>query len=708
MPNNLVIVESPAKAKTITKYLGKGFEVIASMGHVRDLPKNKISIDIKNNFKPNYEVSKDKEKIVEKIKKKAEKSKNIFLATDPDREGEAISWHLAYLLNLDLNEKNRVCFNEITKSGVTYGMSNPKKVDINLVNAQQARRILDRIVGYKLSPFLSRKICGGLSAGRVQSVAVKIIVDREEEIKAFKPEEYWSISADFLPEGSEKKLSTLFYGYKTEKKEERLDLKNEAQTNKTLEELKTRNYKILRIKRGKRKRKPAPTFITSTLQQDASRKLGFQPKHTMKVAQELYEGIEIKDLGPTGLITYMRTDSVRVSEYAAEESRKYILDTWGEQYVPKEIRKYKVSKKAKIEAQDAHEAIRPTMPSYNPEKLKDNLNLDQYKLYKLIWDRFIASQMSDCIQNTTQIDITDIQENKYIFKASGYIVEFDGFTVLYTESKDEKSEQEKALPKVKKDSNLKLEKIESSQHFMQPPHRYSEASLIKSLEEYGIGRPSTYANTISTILSREYVTKEQKILKPTELGEVTNKLLNDRFDDIINLRFTAKMEDNLDTIESGKSEWVKILDNFYTKFKLALDLATNDMKGQKIDFEEETDIICEKCGRKMIIKRGRFGKFISCSGYPECTNKKNISKLNEIGVKCPLCNGGNIILRKTKKGRVFYGCNNYPKCNFASWDEVLSENCPKCGERLYKKTTKLSKFYCKNENCDYEKLEETN
>ena len=694
MMSNLVIVESPAKAKTIKKYLGKDYEVIASMGHVRDLPEKRLSVDIKKNFKPTYAILKGKEKIVEEIQNKAKKSKKIFLATDPDREGEAISWHLAYLLNLDPKETNRVTFNEITKTGIGLGMNSPRAIDIDLVNAQQARRILDRLVGYKLSPFLCKKIHKGLSAGRVQSVAVRIIVDREEEIRKFKSEEYWSIDADFMPKGSKKHFLASFYGDLQHK----IEIKNEDEANKILKNLENKEYKILKLKKGKRKKNPAPPFITSTLQQDASRKLGFQAKRTMKVAQELYEGVEIEGLGAVGLITYMRTDSLRISEDAIKEAQNYILKTWGKKYLPSSARIFK----AKSNAQDGHEAIRPSTPQITPDQIKNSLSSDQYKLYKLIWERFIACQMANCVQNTTSIDIT---EGNYLFKASGYTVEFDGFTILYTEGKDTAEEKEKALPNLKENMSLKLKNIKSNQHFTQPPARYTEASLIKALEEYGVGRPSTYASTISTITSREYVVREAKTLKPTELGEVTNQLMKKKFPKIVNVKFTAQMENDLDVIESGEIEWTKILDEFYTEFSKTLEKAKEDMKDVKIELkEDQTDIICEKCGRKMVVKRGRFGKFIACPGYPECTNKKSMS--HEIGVKCPKCKDGNVIERRSKKGRIFFGCSSFPKCRFISWDRPLNELCPKCKEKLYQKQTKkTTKIYCKTEDCGYEKTE---
>ena len=590
--SKLVIVESPAKAKTIKKYLGKNYEVVASMGHIRDLLKSKLSVDIENNFEPHYMVIRGKTKFVNELKKLAQKSDYVYLATDPDREGEAISWHLSYLLGLDPDEENRVTFNEITKSGVTYGMNHPRKIDMDLVNAQQARRILDRLVGYKLSPFVSQKIRRGLSAGRVQSVAVRIIVDREEEIRKFVPEEYWTIEAKLLKHKEKLPFTAMFYGNSKGK----IKIETLEQVNSILTDLKDAEYKVAKYEEGTRKKRPAPPFITSTMQQEASRKLGFTAKRTMKIAQELYEGIDVKGYGAIGLITYMRTDSIRISDDALKDVRSYIKERWGERYLPKEPKRFK----SKSNAQDGHEAIRPTMPGLHPDKVKESLTSEQYKLYKLIWSRFTACQMSDCVLATRK---ADIEANSYIFKASGYTVSFDGFTVLYEESRDEETAEASTLPKLEKGMILKLKELTNNQHFTQPPSRFTEASLIKALEEDGIGRPSTYATTISTILSREYIVKEGKTLKPTELGEVITKLMKERFPNIVNVKFTAGMETDLDTVESGKTQWVKILENFYGDFSETLEKAQKDMEGVKIQLkEDETDIVCEKCGRKMVIK----------------------------------------------------------------------------------------------------------
>lgn len=692
--SNLVIVESPAKAKTIKKYLGKDYEVVASMGHVRDLPEKKLSVDIRKHFKPNYEIISGKEKLAEELIKKAKKSKKVFLATDPDREGEAISWHLAFILNLDLEKKNRVTFNEITKTGVSNGMEHPRKIDMDLVNAQQARRILDRLVGYKLSPFLSGRIRRGLSAGRVQSVALRIVVDREEEIRNFKQEEYWSIDAKFSAKGSRKVFKASLYSDKNGK----INIKTQEEAENVLKDLDGAEYKIVSLKKGTRRKSPAPPFITSTLQQEASRKLGFQPKRTMKIAQQLYEGVEINSMGAVGLITYMRTDSLRLSQDAINDAAEYIKGRWGEKYLPSKTRVFK----SKANAQDGHEAIRPTMPKLSPEQVKGSLSNDQYKLYKLIWERFIACQMANCLQSTTR---ADIGAKDYIFKASGFTVTFDGFTVLYEEGKDEKSENESSLPPLEKDMILNLKEILKNQHFTQPPARFTEASLIKALEENGIGRPSTYAATLSTITGRGYVERESKVLFPTELGEIITKLMKERFPKIVNVKFTAEMESNLDTVEEGKCQWDKILEDFYSDFYETLKKAKEEMKDVKIKLkEEETDIVCEKCGRKMVVKIGRYGKFIACPGYPECKNIKKI--VRETGANCPKC-GGMIIKRKSKKGRLFYGCNNYPDCDFVSWDEPIKDLCPKCGKTLFKKKGKKGKVYCITENCGYEKIKES-
>lgn len=692
--SKLVIVESPAKAKTIKKYLGSDYEVVASMGHVRDLPEKRLSVDVKKNFLPKYDVIKGKEKLVQELKDAAAESDMVYLATDPDREGEAISWHLAYLLGLSTEEKNRVTFNEITKTGVMTGMENPRAIDLDLVNAQQARRILDRLVGYKLSPFLSQKIRRGLSAGRVQSVAMRIIVDREEEIRKFVPEEYWTIDGKFIPRGAKKMFPASFYG---DLEGNKIKVTNQEQSDAILEELKDAEFKVIKVKNGTRRKSPAPPFITSTLQQEASRKLGFQARRTMKAAQELYEGVEVEGMGAIGLITYMRTDSLRISEDAIRDAGEYIKERWGSKYLPNEPRHFK----SKANAQDGHEAIRPTVINLAPEQVKDSLTNDQYKLYKLIWERFIACQMSNCLQATTQ---ADIQGGNYLFKASGYTVTFDGFTILYVEGKDEDEVTSGALPPLEVDLVLRCKDLVGNQHFTQPPPRYTEASLIKALEENGIGRPSTYAATISTITGREYVTRENKTLKPTELGEVSTKLMKERFPKVVNVKFTANVETELDSIQNGNVEWTEVLHHFYDDFEKTLKKAKEDMEGVKIQLEEDkTDLICELCGRQMVIKTGRYGRFIACPGYPECKNIKKI--VHETGAECPKC-GGKVVLKKTKKGRVFYGCDQYPNCDFVSWDEPTMEKCPKCGKTLLKKKGKTGKIYCITEECGFEKAAE--
>ena len=686
--SNLVIVESPAKAKTIKKYLGSGYEVVASMGHIRDLPKSKIGVDIEHGFKPDYIEMKDKKELISSLKKQAKKSDKVYLATDPDREGEAISWHLAYILGLDLNDQNRVTFNEITKSGVKNGMEHPRTINIDLVNAQQARRILDRIVGYKLSPFLWKKVRRGLSAGRVQSVTVRLICDREEEIRKFVSEEYWTIDAKLLASGSRSPFAAKFYGTP----EGKMELANQEETDRILAELEGEAFTVGAVKKGIRRKSPAPPFSTSTLQQEASRKLGFQARRTMKAAQELYEGVDVEGLGSIGLITYMRTDSLRISEDAIRDAGEYIENRWGKKYLPSKPRHFK----SRAGAQDGHEAIRPSTISLTPDQVKNSLTSDQYKLYKLIWERFIACQMANCVLNTTQATIC---AGKYLFKASGFNVAFEGFTALYEESKDEEEKAGKDLPPLEEGMKLKVKDLKGNQHFTQPPPRYTEASLIKTLEENGIGRPSTYAATISTITTREYVTREGKAFKPTELGEVITKLMKERFPKIVNVKFTAQVEDELDAVQRGDEDWVETLRKFYEDFDKTVQKAKKEMDGVKIKLkEDETDVICEKCGRKMVVKFGRYGKFLACPGYPECKNVKKI--VNDTGAQCPKC-GGKIIERKSKKGRVFYGCSEYPKCDFVSWDPPSKEKCPVCGKTLMQKKSKDKTLYCVTPDCTF-------
>ncbi len=687
---NLVIVESPAKAKTIQKYLGSNFEVIASMGHVRDLPKSKIGVDVENGFTPQYLDMKGKEDVIKDLKKRAKKSECVYLATDPDREGEAISWHLAQMLNLDMNANNRVAFNEITKTGVQNGMANPHKIDIDLVNAQQARRILDRLVGYKLSPFLWKKVKRGLSAGRVQSVAVRLIVDREDEIRAFEPKEYWSIDAKLRSPHSAKQFTAKLAAVDGEK----IEIANEMQAQMLLQRLENVPFVVTGIKKRITKKQPAPPFITSTLQQEASKRLGFQSKRTMKAAQELYEGIDLDDMGAVGLITYMRTDSLRISADAQTAAAEYIKGEYGENYLPEKPRVFKTKKNA----QDAHEAIRPTMPDMTPDKVKNNLTSDQYKLYKLIWERFIASQMANALLDTVSVDIDAAGCQ---FKASGYSVRFDGFTILYEEKNENEEENQKMLPLLAVDDVLKVLKLDGNQHFTQPPARFSEATLIKALEENGIGRPSTYAPTITTILARMYVEREGKQLKPTALGEVITQLMKEHFEHIVDTAFTAKMETDLDNVEQGTADWVETLDAFYQDFAKTLAKAEEAMEGKHVKVpDEETDEVCEQCGKKMVIKIGRFGKFLACSGFPDCRNTRKI--VQETGGTCPLCKE-KIVLKKSKRGRSFYGCSGYPDCNFMTWNIPVEETCPQCGSTLFQKGGKSGKLVCEKPECGYER-----
>jgi DNA topoisomerase-1 len=693
--SNLVIVESPAKAKTISKYLGKEYHVIASVGHIRDLPKSKLGVDIERDFTPQYENKKEKASLIKELKHEAEKSDFVYLATDPDREGEAISWHLANILDLDQTKPIRVTFSEITKSGVKYGMDNPRRLNMDLINAQQARRILDRIVGYKLSPFLWKKVRRGLSAGRVQSVAVRIIVDRENEIKSFVSKEYWSIDAKLLSSGSKKPFSAKL----AEKDGQKVELNTKADTDAILKQLEGAVFTVTDIKKSTRKKQPAPPFTTSTLQQEASRKLSFNARRTMKAAQELYEGVEVEGHGAVGLITYMRTDSIRISEEAKAAAAQLIRERYGEEYLPQKPRTYKT----KGNSQDGHEAIRPSIPSLTPEVVKSSLTSDQYKLYKLIWERFMASQMENALLNTVSADIT---AKNCLFKANGYTVKFDGFTKLYEESTDNTDETGGPLPKLTVGEKLTVKELGGNQHFTQPPPRYTEASLIKALEENGIGRPSTYAPTISTILDRHYVEREQKQLKPTALGEVITLLLKEHFNSIVDTRFTAKMETDLDRIEEGNTEWVAVLKRFYEEFSKLLEKAETQMEGKRVKVPDEpTDIPCDVCGKHMVIKIGPYGKFLGCSGFPECKHTKKI--VNESGGICPKC-GSKMLAKKSKKGKPFFGCENYKDCNFMTWDTPISEPCPKCGTTLFKKAGKKGKILCLRENCGYEReTEET-
>ena len=686
--SKLVIVESPAKAKTIKKYLGSEYDVVASMGHVRDLPAAKLSVDVKNDFAPKYAIIKGKEKLVKDLKEKVSKSDAVYLATDPDREGEAISWHLATILDLDLAKKNRVKFNEINETSVKKGISNPEVVDMGLVDAQQARRILDRLVGYRLSPFISQKIRRGLSAGRVQSVAVRLIVDREDEIAKFNPEEYWSIDAKFTVN------RRIFNAALTADENGKVKIENKAQSDMYLQRLDGAEYVADSVKKGTRKKQPSPPFITSSMQQDASRKLNFQAQKTMKLAQELYEGIDVAGFGMTGLITYMRTDSLRISEEARAAANAFITKQYGSKYLPDKPRYFKT----RANAQDGHEAIRPTNIEITPAIAKKSLTNDQYKLYNLIWCRYVASLMAPCVQDTVKVEIKAQKPGNAgycMFSASGYSIKFDGFTALYEDAVDDGDES--VIPELKEGDNVKLKELKGNQHFTQPPSHYTEASLIKTLEETGVGRPSTYASIVSTIIKREYVKRDGKLLKATELGCATTSLLKDRFPKIVNTKFTASMETKLDEIDSGETNYIQMLHEFYDELENTLSKAKNDMQGQKIQLQEDiTDIKCDKCGRNMVVKTGRFGKFLACPGYPECKTTKPL--VEETNATCPVC-GGKVIGKKSRRGFQFYGCDNYPTCNFMTWDKPTGESCPKCGKSLFKGKGGL--ITCPDTNCGY-------
>uniref|UniRef100_UPI003FEF6739 type I DNA topoisomerase n=1 Tax=Gemmiger formicilis TaxID=745368 RepID=UPI003FEF6739 len=686
----LVIVESPAKAKTIGKYLGRGYKVTASMGHVRDLPASTLGIDVENGYTPKYITIKGKQKLVKELKAEAKKCDGVLLATDPDREGEAISWHLANILGLDPSAPNRVTFDEITKKGVKEGMAHPRAINIDLFNAQQARRELDRLVGYKLSPFLWKKVRRGLSAGRVQSVAVRLIRDRELEIENFKPDEYWNIDALLNPQGEKGEFTARLAATADGKK---LTVTNKQQADGILAALDGRDYTITKIEKGKRRRQPSPPFITSTLQQDASRAFGFSATRTMRAAQTLYEGMDIAGHGTVGLITYMRTDSLRIAAEAQAAAKTFIAERWGDNYVCKTARKWK--SRSATAAQDAHEAIRPSMPELTPDEVEQSISGDTAKLYRLIWSRFMASQMADCIQDTVSASIT---AGNYLFRASGFRVSFDGFTALYEESTDDAKKKETALPPLEEGQTLKLKKLTADQKFTQPPPLYTEATLIHVLEENGIGRPSTYAPIITTIVDRGYVEKDQKKLKTTPLGQAVNTVMMEQFPDIVNVKFSADMEKKLDVVEAGQADWVKTIDDFYQGFEKSLEQAEKNMEGKRIKVEDiPTDEICEKCGRPMVIKSGRYGKFVACSGFPECRNAHPLVK--DTGGLCPL-DGGHMLVRKSAKGRVYYGCSNYPKCNYMTWDEPVPEKCPQCGSTLFKKKGQL---YCAKEGCGFVK-----
>ncbi len=694
MADYLVVVESPAKAKTIKKYLGKNYTVLASNGHIRDLPKSQLGIDLSNNFEPKYITIRGKGDLLTKLKKEAKSAKKVFLATDPDREGEAISWHLAAALGIEDKDTYRITFNEITKTAVQNAVKNPRSIDKDLVDAQQARRVLDRIVGYKISPLLWKKVKKGLSAGRVQSVATRLVVDREKEIEAFVPQEYWRIDAKLNKNGDRKKISAHFYGDKNGK----IELTNEQQVRGILKKIDGAEYVAESITSKVKSRNPAPPFTTSTLQQEASRKLNFTSRRTMQAAQQLYEGVEIKGKGTIGLITYMRTDSLRISDEAKTAAFDFIKSTYGNEYAPEKPRVYKTKKSA----QDAHEAIRPSDVTLLPDDIKDSLTPDLYKVYKLIWERFVASQMASAIIDTVSVDIS---AKDYIFKANGSTVKFQGFMKIYVESKENKDEDEGTLPALEKGEKLKLSKLEESQHFTEPPARYTEASLIKTMEEEGIGRPSTYAPTITTILSRNYISRKGKALHPTELGTVITDLMIEYFRDIVDIEFTANMEEKLDNVEDGTIDWIKVIEDFYGPFEHTLKNAEDAIGEIKIE-DEVSDVPCDKCGRMMVYKMGRYGKFLACPGFPECRNAKPIVK--EAGVNCPKC-GGKILIKKSKKGKTYYGCENNPGCEFMTWDTPLAQQCPKCGGlMLENKFRGKKKVYCTDEKCGYEENKEKN
>jgi DNA topoisomerase I len=685
MSEFLVIVESPAKAKTIERYLGKKYKVKASMGHLIDLPKSQMGVDTENNYNPKYITIRGKGPVLKELKSAAKKAKKVFLAADPDREGEAIAWHLAHSLDVDVNSDCRVVFNEITKDAIKESFKHPRAINMNLVDAQQARRVLDRLVGYNISPILWKKVKKGLSAGRVQSVAMRMIIDRENEIKAFVPEEYWTIGADFLKGKSAFEAS--FYGVGSEK----VELKSEEDVKNVLKQIKGNKFTVASVTKKERKRNPSPPFITSSLQQEAARKLNFRAKKTMMLAQQLYEGIDLGKEGTVGLITYMRTDSTRISEIAQTEARQYITSEFGEKFVQTEQKK----EKKQTNAQDAHEAIRPTSTSRVPDSLKEFLSRDQLRLYKLIWERFIASQMAPAIMDTMSVDL---KNGDVTFRATGSKVKFPGFMKVYVEGSDDQvEEKDRMLPDLKEGDEVIKKDLDSKQHFTQPPPRYTEARLVRTLEELGIGRPSTYAPTLDTIQKRGYVSLDNKRFVPTELGEIVHGLIEEFFPDILDLEFTAKMEQDLDNVEDGKVNWVKIIDEFYRDFEKHLEIAEKEMQEVEIK-DEPAGEDCEQCGSPMVFKMGRYGKFMACSNFPDCRNTKAIVK--DIGVKCPKCEEGNIIERKSKKRRIFYGCDRFPECDFLSWDKPLARKCPKCDKLLVEKKLKKGvQVQCTE--CDY-------
>lgn len=691
MADSLVIVESPAKAKTIGKYLGSKYIVKASMGHVRDLPKSQIGVEVENGFNPKYITIRGKGSVLKELKDASKKVKKVYLAADPDREGEAIAWHLAHALELDESQSLRVVFNEITKTAVKDAFKTPRKINMDLVNAQQARRILDRLVGYKISPLLWKKVKKGLSAGRVQSVAVKIILDRENEINAFVPEEYWTITAKLAVKGAS--FEAKFVQLDGAKKE----LGSEQDVNEILAAIQDASFQVTDVKERERQRHPSPPFTTSSLQQEAARKLGFRAAKTMSVAQQLYEGVELGKEGTVGLITYMRTDSTRISETAQGEAKDYIQNKYGDPFVPESPRQY--SKKG-ANAQDAHEAIRPTSVLRDPESVKPYMSRDQLRLYKLIWERFVASQMSSAVLDTLSVDIA---AGRTVFRATGSKVRFPGFMKVYVEGNDDgTTEEDKYLPALHKGDQLEKQNIEPKQHFTQPPPRYTEARLVRTLEELGIGRPSTYAPTLETIQKRGYVAIEEKKFVPTELGELVIEQMEQFFPEILNVEFTANMEEDLDHVEDGTEDWVKILSEFYESFEKRLEVAEEEMKEIEIE-DEVSDEICEKCGKPLVYKLGRFGKFLACSGFPDCRNTKPIIK--NIGVACPKCKEGHVVERRSKKGRIFYGCDRYPECDYVSWDKPSPKPCPNCsGQMIEKKSKQGIKLQCTA--CDYSEMME--
>lgn len=684
----LVIVESPAKARTIKKFLGRKYKVEASMGHVIDLPRSQFGIDVEKEFQPKYITIRGKGQILKKLKAEGQKAEKVYFAADPDREGEAICWHLMRALKVKEDEPCRVEFHEITSSAVKNAFKQPRQIDQNRVDAQQARRILDRLVGYNISPLLWKKVKKGLSAGRVQSLAMRLICDREEEIRNFEPEEYWSLVARLTPRLKKEAFPARFLG--TEKK--KVKLSEEKQVQEILEALDQAVYQVKKVVEKDRRRNPAPPFITSSLQQDASRRINFNIRKTMSVAQSLYEGVKLAKEGTVGLITYMRTDSTQVSETAREEARQYILDKYGKDYYPPRPRVYK-SKKG---AQEAHEAIRPTSVFRTPEELQPELTRDQYRLYRLIWERFVASQMSSALFKVVTADITAAS---YHFRANGSTLQFPGFLILYDDQVKEDREEDRTLPELAPGQELKLLGLEPQQHFTQPPPRYTEATLVKTLEEKGIGRPSTYAPTIGTIQARNYVEKEKKAFVPTELGEIVTGIMKDFFPDIVDIQFTASLEEKLDQVEEGKTGWIDVLDHFYGPFHQKLTYAEKEL--QQVEVQDEvSEVECEKCGRMMVYKMGRYGKFLACPGFPECRNTRPI--LKETGVKCPYCQGGNVVEKRTKKGRVFFGCSTYPDCQFVSWNPPVNQKCPECGEILVeKKSKKGASWECLSKECNY-------